>query len=348
MTAADRTAHFDTAELRDARTLIDATGLFDLHIDSFIWTRILRYDLLRRHGRSLLGRRYLWQVDLPRALEAGLSGGIWSVTTNPFRPAAARRDACVRNVAHLHSILRRAPGVRPVRTVAQYREARAAGEHGAFVGIQGGNALASSIEDLSLLDDGDVMRITLVHLTDSRIGRTSSPLRLPGAAAGLSDFGREFVRRCNAARILVDLAHISPQGFHDAAAVHDASFPLIVTHTGVDGVHPHWRNLDDEQLRVVAATGGCVGVMCQESFLGTPTSVATVADHLEHIVSVGGWELPAIGTDFDGMVTPPKDLAGYDGFPRLVAELRRRGWTDEQLAGALCDNALRTIEAVRG
>lgn len=338
----------DRGELDDARRAIDELGLFDLHIDSYIWTRILRYDLLRRHRRSILGRRYLWQVDLPRALDAGLSGGIWSVTTNPFRPAAARRDACVRNVAHLHSILRRAPGVRPVRTVAEYRAARAAGEHGAFVGIQGGNALSSSLEDLSLLDDGDVVRITLVHLTDSRIGRTSSPLRRPGARGGLTPFGVEFVRRCDAARILVDLAHIGPEGFDDAVRAHDPSLPLAVTHTGVDGVHPHWRNLDDDQLRAVAATGGCVGVMCQESFLGRPTSVAMVADHLEHIVKVGGRELPAIGTDFDGMVTPPRDLAGYDGFPRLVAELRRRGWDDELLGGALSANALRTLEAVRG
>lgn len=335
-------------ELDGARGLIERVGLFDLHIDSYIWTRILRYDLLRRHGPSVLGRRFLWHTDLPRAVDAGVSGGIWSVTTNPFRPAAQRRDACVRNVAHLHSVLRRAPGVRPVRTVAQYRAARAVGDHGAFVGIQGGNALAGSVHDLDLLDDGDVVRVTLVHLTNSRIGGTSAPLRRPGAPRGLTSFGRDYVRACQQRRILVDLAHISPDGFTEAVAVSDPAVPLAVTHTGVDGVHDHWRNLSDAQIRSIARTGGCVGVMLNEAFLGRPTTVATVADHLDHLVRVGGEDVPAIGTDYDGMVTPPPDLAGYDGFPRLVAELARRGWTEDRIAKALSGNALRTLEAVRG
>ena len=73
---------------------------------------------------------------------------------------------------------------------------------------------------------------------------------------GLTDRGREYVRRLNDARVFVDLAHVSREGFFDAVAVHDRSQPLIVTHTGVAGVHPHWRNLDDEQLRAIADTGG--------------------------------------------------------------------------------------------
>jgi len=335
-------------EIGEARARIRHAGLFDLHIDTYIWSRILRYDLLRRHGRSVLGRRFLWHTDLPRAIESDVSGGIWSVTTNPFRPAAQRRDACVRNVAHLHSVLQRAPGVRPVRTVAEYRAARAAGDHGAFVGLQGGNALTSSPDDLGLLDDGDVVRITLVHLTNSRIGGTSAPLRRPGAPRGLTGIGRDYLRSCQERRILVDLAHISPDGFADAVTVSDPDLPLAVTHTGVDGVYDHWRNLADDQIRAIAATGGCVGVMLNEAFLGRPTTVRTVADHLDHLVRVGGEDVPAIGTDYDGMVTPPADLAGYAGFPLLVAELTRRGWSDDRVAKALSGNALRTLEAVRG
>ena len=329
--------------------LYRSAEVFDLHLDSFIWTRIARYDLHRRHGPSPTGRRYLWQVDLPRALDGGLSGGIWSVTTNPFRGASARRDAFGKNLPRLRDMLDSHPGVDVVRTVAEYRSTRAAGRHGAFLGIQGGNSLSSSIDDLDIIDGGDVCRITLVHLTNSRIGTTSSPLSRLGGRAPLSDFGRDYIERLDGARVLVDLAHISEAGFWSAVDAHNTSIPLIVTHTGVDGVHPHWRNLTDRQVRAVADSGGCVGVMMQESFLGKgPTNAATVVDHLAHIIKVGGDGAAAIGTDFDGMVTPPRDLTRHVHFPRLVAEMAGRGWTERRIRGVLGENALRVIEAVRG
>ncbi len=75
------------------------------------------------------------------------------------------------------------------------------------------------------------------------------------------------MRRLNEKRIFVDLAHISKRGFWDAVEVHDKSQPLMVTHTGVSGVYEHWRNLDDDQLRAIADSGGTIGVMYQSSFL---------------------------------------------------------------------------------
>lgn len=349
----------DTADpLRWARVLgvsveaVDryrAADVFDLHLDTFIWTRILRYRMDRRHGWSPTGRHLAWEVDLPRAIDGGLTGGIWSVTTNPFRSAGARRDAFAENLPRLKASLAAHPLVEVVDTVADYRAARARGHHGAFVGIQGANALSSSIDDLDLAIEGGVVRITLVHLTTSRLGTTSSPLSKLGRTAGLTDFGRQVVERLDAGRVLVDLAHISEAGFWSAVEVHDPSLPLIVTHTGVDGVWPHWRNLSDAQVRAVADSGGCIGVMMQESFLGKrPTSAATVVDHLAHIIEVGGEGAPALGSDYDGMVTPPPDLPRHAQWPRLVEEMARRGWRDERIAAVLGGNALRVIEAVRG
>src|SRR5947209_4368501 len=73
----------------EAVELYRASDVIDLHLDSFIWTRILGYRLDLVHRRAPLGRRYVWQVDVPRARSGGLTGGIWSITTNPFRPASA-------------------------------------------------------------------------------------------------------------------------------------------------------------------------------------------------------------------------------------------------------------------
>ncbi|KAA0233142.1 MAG: hypothetical protein JJLCMIEE_02732 [Acidimicrobiales bacterium] len=331
----------------EAVELYRRCDVIDLHIDSFIWSRILGYDLRARHRWTPTGRRYLGQVDIPRALDANLTGGMWSITTNPFRPASARRRAFTKNLTRLKSVLDSDDRVSRVRNVAEYRAARAEGRHGAFIAIQGGNAL-SAVSDLDLCQ-GDVVRITLVHMTTSAWGETSSPFNRLSRIRGLTDLGREFVTGCNEKRILVDLAHISPQGFWDAVEVHDPSQPLIVTHTGVNAVKQIWRNLDDDQIRAVADSGGCVGVILHELFLGgDPPTVEDFADHVEHLANVGGADLPAIGTDLDGMVTPPSDLRGHAHLPRLVAVLLRRGWDTDRIRKVLAGNALRTISALRG
>lgn len=336
---------------REAVELYLDSDVIDLHVDSFIWNRVFGYDITQRHGRGLLGGRVYSQVDFPRILEAGLSGAIWVITTNPLRSAAGRVRAFVKNIQKLRSIF---DGVSEqfslVTNVAGYRAARAAGRHAAFVGIQGGNALDRDLEALDLIPDNLVVRITLVHLSNSKIGRTSSPLRL-GKDTGLTDFGRDYVRRLDEKRILTDLAHISKRGFWDAVAVHDRSMPLIVTHTGVSGVFEHWRNLDDDQLRAIADTGGTIGVMYQASFLGAGrggNGAEAVVSHLSHIVDTVGEDHASLGSDWDGAIAPPDELRSCLGTPRLVQGMLDRGWKPKRVRKVLALNALRTIEAMRG
>src|SRR5262245_36699119 len=73
---------------REAADLYLASEVIDLHVDSFIWTRVFGYDLARRHGRGLFGARFYSQVDFPRVREARIGGALWSITTNPYRGAA--------------------------------------------------------------------------------------------------------------------------------------------------------------------------------------------------------------------------------------------------------------------
>lgn len=333
---------------KEAIDIYLASDVIDLHIDSFIWTRILGYDLHRRHGMGPLRGAFFHQCDIPRVIEAGITGATWVISTNPFLPAGQRRRNFVKNYARLHAILSAHPNVRIVRTLSEYRAARAEGKLGAFIGIQGGNALSSSIDDLDLIPDLGVLRITLVHLTNSNLGRTSSPLRLPGTPDRLTDFGREYVRKLNTKKIFVDLAHIGRRAFFDALEVHDPSLPALVTHTGVDAVHPHWRNLTDEQLRAIADTGGAIGVMYERSFLGKkPVSVSTVADHLMHIVHTVGIDFAMLGSDWDGAIIPPPDLMTPHMLPNLVHELMKRGLGAEDIHKIFGGNFLRVLGDVR-
>lgn len=325
-----------------------SSDVLDLHLDTFIWRRIFGYDLSRRHGRGPLGRHFFFHTDLPRAIEAGLTGGIWVITTNPFRSATGRREALERNLLSLRGILESAaPRVSFVKTVRDYREARARGQHAAFIGIQGGNALDESAAAFELLRDRSVVRVTLVHLTGSRLGGTSAPS--PYQRDELTPLGRVAVQKLESMRVLVDLAHIGRRSFFQAVEVHDRSLPLIVTHTGVDSVHRHWRNLTDEQIRTIADTGGTVGIMLQSAFLGSGrVDVRTFVDHVDYVISLVGENHVSLGSDFDGFISPPEDLKTPFDYPRIVAEMMRRGHGPDRIRKFLGGNALRTIEAMRG
>jgi membrane dipeptidase len=216
--------------------------------------------------------------------------------------------------------------------------------------IQGGNALEAAPELAASIPDDIITRVTLVHLTNSAFGTTSSPLALWRSGKGLTTKGREMVQSLNAQRILVDLAHINPEGFWDAVDVHDMSQPLIATHTGVDGVRPHWRNLDDKQLKAIAETGGTIGVIFALPFLkrrGGPSNLDMVLEHLEHIIAVCGEDHASIGSDYDGAIVPPRDCRDGLAYPRMTQRMLERGWSATRVEKVLRGNALRVLGAVR-
>ncbi len=335
---------------REAMEVYLAGDVIDLHVDSFIWHRVFGYDLRRRHGRGCLGGRFYSQVDFPRIREAALTGATWIITTNPFRPASSRPEIFLRNLERLRGLFASVDHeFAVVRSAAEYREARLAGKHAAFLGIQGGNALDRDLDGLDLIPDDLILRITLVHLSSARIGATSAPGG--DRDRGLSSFGKDYVRRLDEKRIFVDLAHINRRGFFDAVAVHDRSLPLLVTHTGISAVNDHWRNLDDAQIRAVADTGGAIGIMYQSSFLGDPAwggKADTIVDHLAHVVSTVGDDHACLGSDWDGAIVPPRDMPTCLELPRLVECMLRRGWSAERVQKILGGNFLRAVETLRG
>ncbi|MFQ5667910.1 MAG: dipeptidase [Candidatus Binatia bacterium] len=336
---------------REAVELYLASDVIDLHLDSYIWSRIFRYNLRKRHGLGPFHGHVYSQVDFPRVRDARMTGATWVITTNPWRRRHRRPEVFLENLRRLQGIFDSVPqDFRVVRNVAEYRSAVREGRHAAFLGIQGGNALDRDLGALDLIPDDLVLRVTIVHLSSSRIGVTSAPTG-SRRGEGLSAFGKDYVRRLNAKKIFVDLAHINREGFFDAVAVHDRSQPLLVTHTGVNGVHRHWRNLDDDQLRAIADTGGTIGVMYQSSFLGDPRwrgRADSVVRHLAHIVETVGDDHASLGSDWDGAISPPCDLVTPLELPRLVELMLRRGWNAERIRKILGGNFLRVVEALRG
>jgi len=327
----------------EAAALLAACDVVDLHVDSFIWTRAFGYDLRRDHGHWW-PLDYLGHADLPRLRAGGVTGAYWSVTTNPFRRASHRLRKWQSNARHLLETLPESLGVRWIRNAREYRDARARGEFAAMLAIQGGNCLEAAKLDDPLPEE--LLRVTLVHMTRSALGGCSAPF---GGDDGLGALGRSWVDRLDDERIFIDLAHAAPNTFWDVMKVPGPRPPRLVSHTGVAGIHRHWRNIDDTQLAAIADNGGCVGVVFHSGYLraGWRAEVADVVDHLLHISDIAGEDCPALGTDWDGAVRPPKGLGSPGGLVKVVEELLRRRISSERIRKILCENAERTLARLR-
>jgi membrane dipeptidase len=327
---------------REAVDLYLASDVIDLHVDTFLLNRFYGYDLTKRHPGGVHR-----QVDLPRLREVQLSGAMWAISTNPLYPERRRPERFLKNLAILRSILGSVPDdVAVVRNLHEYRAVRAAGKHAAFIAIQGGNALDRP-GALDLIPDDLVVRITLLHLASSSLGTTSSPLH---SNRTLTARGQLFVEQMNQKRIFVDLAHSSRKTFFDVLKVHDRTQPVIVTHTGVSGVFQHWRNLDDEQVRAIADLGGTIGIMYQSSFLGDPMwrgRAETVVRHIAHVVDVTGEDFCSLGSDWDGLIVPPRDMPTCLELPRLVQLMLDRAWSAARIQKVLGGNFLRVLGQLR-
>ena len=302
--------------------------------------RLFGWDLRKRHDRGPLKGNFFGHIDLPRIKEGGLKGAMWSITTNPFRTAAGRWRVFTENLDRIRSSIERSPGLSIACTHSEYQAVRKTGAHACMLAVQGGNCFDAA----PAIPDRLITRVTLLHLLNSKLGATSAPTHRLKAHKGLSDRGRELVKELDRLRIFVDLAHIHPDGFWDAVQLHDRSLPLIATHTGVSGATPHWRNLDDRQLRAIADTGGVAGIIFSDNFL----QPGGVIGHMQHIIDTVGEDFVAIGSDYDGAITPPAELReGAASYPNLIQQMLDRGWRTERIEKVLGKNFLRAFAAMR-
>ena len=173
----------------------------------------------------------------------------------------------------------------------------------------------------------------------------------PDTGPGLSDLGKELVRRCNQLRILIDLSHINEHGFWDVAAISDA--PLVATHSNAHALSPHSRNLTDKQLAAIRETGGLVGVNLATAFLrpdGVPDAdapVDLVLDHFEYALKHVGEDSVGLGSDFDG-AKMPSAIGTAAGLQNLVEAMRIRGFGNRLIEKVCSGNWLRVLAATWG
>jgi membrane dipeptidase len=325
----------------EARALHAEHPPIDLHADTLLWSRWLGYDLYVRHEPPLWRAAFAGHVDLPRLRDGGLGAQCFSLVSLPLAKGMRGLAQAIHGQIDVltEAVTRHPNGLRLVRTAAEIEACRRAGVIGALLGIEGAHALEGQIDNVDTFARRGVRYLGLLHFTANEAGY---PALWHGRrdGYGLTRFGFDLVRRCEAAGVLVDLAHINRRGFLDACSV--AKKPLIVSHTGVLGVYEHWRNIDDEQLRAVARLGGIVGVIFFPRYLGG-NGLDAVVMHLLHILNVVGEDTPALGSDWDGMIVPTPELRDPRGLPLLTDALLRAGVSERAIGKILRGNVMRVL-----
>jgi membrane dipeptidase len=323
---------------------------------------------VRRHGGSLLERSPGGHVDVPRALEGGLAGGFFAVFVPgeekvdellaaaadgedvPLSPPVDPERAAL-EAAAIADLLRDGEGLRLVRTTGELERCLDGGTVGAILHLEG----AEPIEpDLSNLEGWYARGLRSLGPVWSRPNAFAEgvPFRLPSSSdtgPGLTRAGRALVDACNRLGILLDVSHLNARGVR--GVLRRSRAPVVASHSNAHAICPASRNLTDEQLRAIAASGGLVGIVFNvlmlrpDGRLHTDTPLELVARHAEHLAETMGIDHVALGSDFDGGVIPDA-IGDVTGLPRVLEALRAAGFDDEELAKIAHGNWLRVLREV--
>ena len=339
-----------------ARALHAGLWVADLHADSLLWGR----DLLQRGTRG--------QVDVPRLVDGNVALQVLAATTqSPRHLNLERNDDSSDDVVLLALALGWPPATwrrllpralhlasradrLAARSEGRFRVIRSAADLAAYevarrerpaitaglLAIEGAHALDGDPANVEVVADAGFRMMSPSHFFDNAFGGSAHGV----AKTGLTDAGREMIRRMEARGMLVDVAHASVATIDDVLAM--AARPVVASHTGLCGIADNPRNLTDEQARAIAATGGVIGVGFWPTACGGD-DVAAIARTVRYAVDVAGVEHVALGSDFDGAVPVPFDATGL---VQLTDALIDAGLADEDIAKVMGGNVRRLLADV--
>ena len=314
-------------------------GVIDLHADSLMWGRWVGYDLLKKHEPPFIKSAFCGHVDLPRLREGGVIAQWFGLVSLPIGESGMDLSVHEQIDVLEQTVARDPSALRIVRSADELQAAEREGAMAALLGIEGAHALQGDLDALDRFARRHVRSLGLLHFSANKAGYPAYGYG-KSDARGLTLWGKQLVEKCEERGVIVDLAHINRAGFLDACAM--AKKPQMVSHTGVQGGFEHWRNIDDEQLRAIAKTGGCIGVLYVPAYLGGD-GLDAVVRHLQHIVKVAGEDTPALGSDWDGMIVPTPALCDPRGVPSLLDALAESGVPERVVDKIACGNVLRLL-----
>ncbi len=254
----------------------------------------------------------------------------------------------------------------------------------ALIGIEGGNMIEERLDYLETLYNRGARYLTLTwNYNLPWVTAAAMEVKTKDKKGkGLTAHGKDIIRKMNELGMMVDLSHAGEQTFYDVLSI--TSKPVLVSHSNAAALTPHYRNLKDAQLEALKKNGGVVGVNFYSEFLDSnyPKRVKklyykthkkdstnkeisvgkmygalsakqkheanapfeNVLKHIDHLVAKAGIDHVAIGSDFDGIESPPQELEDVTKFPVLTKALLERGYSKEDVAKIMGLNFLRVLK----
>lgn len=295
-----------------------------------------------------------FQTDLSRLRRGGVAGQFWSAWLPHEFSGAEAVKATMEQLDLIHRMVRTYPQTLAFsRTADDVRTAIEADRIASLLGIEGGHQMADSLPVLRQYARLGARYLTLTwnYNTTWADSATDTPRH-----GGLSRRGRRLIREMNDIGMVVDLSHVAPATMRHALEA--TRLPVMFSHSSCYALNPHPRNVPDDVTAALAANGGVQMVTFVPAFLSAeywhwerdgatgsapPVDVACVADHVEHVRDVAGVDHVGLGGDFDGAGPMPAGLEDVAGYPSLMAELRARGWAQEDLEKLGFRNVLRVL-----
>lgn len=206
-----------------------------------------------------------------------------------------------------------------------------------MLGLEGAHCLGNDISNLQKFYDAGVRYIGLAHFFDNEWAGSAHGIK----KEGLTDAGKQLIKKMDSLHIIIDLAHSSPKTITDIFNLTNG--PLIVSHTGVQGVCNNRRNLADAQILEIGKRNGLIGIGLWETAV-CGTDAAATAKSIKYTADKIGVDKVALGSDFDGAIQAHFDVTG---FPLIVAALEKEGFTRVQIemimGGNIRDFLLRNL-----
>jgi membrane dipeptidase len=319
-------------------------------------------------------------TDMARLHQGRVGGQFWSVYINGAITGDAAIRETIEQIDIVRRMIDAYPkDLELARTADDVVRIHKAGKVASMIGVEGGRQIGGSLAALRQYYNLGARYMTLTHnqTTEWADSATDDP-----KYGGLSPFGVQVVHEMNRIGMLVDLSHVSADTMKDAIAasrapvifshssarglvghlrnVPDDVLALLPANGGVVMVNfvpdfisdARWKwgaekNAEEARLKAFHRNSTAevkAGLDAWVAAHPAPVvTVSTVADHIEHVAKVAGYDHVGIGGDMDGIDATPQDLTGVQDYPRLFAELIRRGWSDQNLAKLAGGNVLRVL-----
>ena len=337
----------------EAQKLHDSLMIVDLHSDTLLWKRKITDSVdyghvdLKRMQEGNVGLQIFSSVTkTPRGQNydsnSAETDNITMLAVAQLQPVPTWTSLMKRQLWHAEKLDRAVTASKGAMTLVNSASdvtglSRQRSQDNKPIGVlfsaEGLQTLEGKRENLDTLYDAGMRMAGLVHFFDNELAGSMHGEE----KGGLTDFGRQIVRDMEDKGMIVDIAHSSHEAVADILKL--ARRPVVSSHGGVQAVCGVNRNLTDEEIKGVAATGGIIGLGYWDGAM-CGTDPKTVAKAVKHVRDLVGIEHAALGSDFDGAVTTRFDVSGI---VHITQALMEAGFTEAEIRAVMGGNAMRVL-----